>query len=311
MAEESVLITGGAGFIGRALVGVCLAHGRRVGVYDNLRNGRAEHLVPYRESIAFFESDIRDGTALDCAFETFRPDSVIHLAALHFIPYCNTHPAETLDVNVTGTYLLLDTCARHGVRNVVFASSGALYPGKARPLEEDQDVPTPEDVYGLSKLLGEQTCRHFVATGGLSCRVARLFNTYGPFETNPHVLPTILQQLHSGNTLELGNLHSKRDYIYVEDTAEALYSLCLLEQVGFDVYNVGTGQEYSVQELVDLIAKLTGRRLNVVQSTTRIRKTDKHHQIANRSKVYARTGFKARIGIEEGLQKLLLADGLL
>jgi UDP-glucose 4-epimerase len=311
MTSNTVLITGGVGFVGRALVGLCLAKGHSVAVYDNLQVGRLANLESYQGQYTFFQEDIRDASALDKALESFKPEVVIHLAALHFIPYCNAHPQETIDVNVAGTFAVLSACVRHAVKSVVFASSGALYASETCPLDEERNLPAPVDVYGLSKLLGEQTCHYFSKASSLTCWIARLFNTYGPFETNAHILPDIIQQLHQSDVLELGNLEPKRDYIYVDDTAVALYALSQLKKQGCDAFNVGTGKEYSVRELIDVIAHLTGRALNVRQTPERIRKTDKLHQIADVNKLERQTGFVAHFGITEGLEKLLYAEGLL
>ena len=310
VSRTKILVTGGAGFIGRALVGLCLEKGHQVAVYDSLKVGRLSNLAPYRDRITFFENDIQDEGALDAAFQSFAPERVVHLAALHFIPYCNAHPQETMDVNVSGTYAVLAACARYEVQTSVVASSGALYGSETHSLNEDLDLPAPVDVYGLSKLLGEQICKYFTANARLNCVAARLFNTYGPYETNAHILPDIVQQLKRSDTLELGNLDPKRDYIYVDDTAAALLALSELAHVGFDVFNVGTGHEYSVRELVDMLGEITQRRLIVRQDSTRIRKVDKMHQIASVSKLSRTANFSASIGLGEGLRRLLIAENL-
>lgn len=308
---ETVFITGGSGFIGRALVAQCLGHGCSVVVYDNLRVGSLATLAPFLDSVTFVEGDVRDEGAVCRAMDACKPNRVIHLAALHFIPYCNAHPIETMDVNVSGTYSVLAASALHEVESVVFASSGALYASETHPLNEERDVPAPVDVYGVSKLLGERICEHFASTAGLSCRIARLFNTYGPYETNPHLLPEIVSQLKTGAALELGNLEAKRDYIFVEDTAAALDTLSRIRESGFDIYNVGMGREYSARELLEAIGQAMGRSLVVHQSPSRMRGIDKMHQIADISRLRDGTGFVATIGIAEGLGRLLAAEGII
>src|SRR5512143_2555593 len=196
--KDAILITGGAGFIGRPLVQCCVENGCRVAVYDNLSFGRKSNLTPVQDRITFFEGDVRDETALDQAWEAFKPECVIHLAALHFIPYCNAHPKETLEVNVGGTHAVLSACVRWGVRTAVFASTGALYSSATHPLNELRDQPAPVDIYGLSKLLGEQICAFFNMNTGLNCSVARFFNAYGPYESNPHLIPHIMESLRKG-----------------------------------------------------------------------------------------------------------------
>ena len=309
--HDSILITGGAGFIGRALVRVCLEQGCRVAVLDNLGFGRRSNLAPFEDRIVFFEGDIRDEAAVDNVMKTTNPKCVIHLAALHFIPYCDSHPKETLDVNVVGTHVVLRAAAQWGVERTVFASSGALYASATHPLTEWEDKPAPVDVYGLSKLLGEQVCNFFDVNTSLSCRVARLFNAYGPYETNPHLIPHIMESLHRGPIIELGNIHTKRDYVYVEDIANTLFLYSQADEVKQTIMNVGTGFEYSAEELVGCLADLLGTPIEIVADPGRTRKIDKEHQIASTARMTELAGYKPPHTLREGLRKLLAHEGLL
>ena len=142
MSKNRVLITGGAGFIGRALVAHCLQEENEVAVIDNLCTGRLTNLDPYLDRVQFFEADILDQAALETALRQTQPSTVFHLAAHHFIPFCDKHPRETLRVNVEGTYSVLTAAARHGVDVAVVASSGSLYPSQDGLLSEDLE-PAP------------------------------------------------------------------------------------------------------------------------------------------------------------------------
>jgi len=309
--SKSILITGGAGFIGRAVVESCVADGFRVAVYDNLSFGRQSNLTAFREDIVVFESDVRDEQALDNAIGDFEPECVVHLAALHFIPYCNDHPQETLDINVGGTFAVLRASARWGVESIVFASTGALYASETHPLNEIHDPPAPSDVYGLSKLLGEQICAFIASTTNLQCRVARLCNTYGPYETNPHLIPHIIDSLRTGASVELGNVDTKRDYVYVEDVAKILTRYSQIDGLKHSTMNVGTGTEYSAQEIVDCLADLIGKPIEIVASPDRVRKADKLHQIADTTTLAKLVGYLPQHALRDGLKKLLVHEGLL
>jgi UDP-glucose 4-epimerase len=311
MGDKRILITGGAGFIGRAVVELCLAEGFCVAVYDNLSFGRQSNLTPFRKDIVFFENDTRDDQALDQALGSFKPECLVHLAAMHFIPYCNDHPQETLDVNVGGTFAVLRACVRWGVESIVFASTGALYASETHPLNEIHDQPVPSDVYGLSKLLGEQICAFFASTTDLQCRVARLCNTYGPYETNPHLIPHIIESLRAGPSVELGNVDTKRDYIYVEDVAKILMRYSQIDDLKHFTMNVGTGTEYSAQEIVECLAGLIGKPIEIVTSPDRVRKVDKLHQIADITTLVNLVGYLPQHTLQDGLKKLLVHEGLL
>ncbi len=305
-----VLITGGAGFIGRATVARCVEAGRDVTVVDNLATGRREHLESFDGKISFFEADILDRGRMEEIFAAAAPETVIHLAAHHFIPFCNGHPSETLRTNVEGSHVVLSTAAVTGVEHAVIASTGGIYPSVTEPIGEELPI-APPDIYGLSKALMEDVARLVTRAGSMTCVVARLFNTYGPCETNPHLIPEIILGLREGNTLRLGNLETKRDYIFVDDVAEFLLASCDQHSEGLTVVNVGTGFEYSAREIVDTIARLLGRDITIDVDSARLRKVDKKNQRADTRKLEALTSRRARHSLEEGLQKLLVHEGLM
>lgn len=309
MTSTSVLITGGAGFIGRALVAYCIDRGHRVTVIDNLCAGRAEHLRPFGNAVKLYQADILDASMVDKAMADARPAIVFHLAAHHFIPFCDAHPSETLRVNVEGTQTVFASAARHGVRHAVLASSGAFYPGSREPLSE-VTVPAPADIYGLSKLMAEQVASLMAATAGINVVAARLFNTYGPYETNPHLIPHIIESIKRGGPISLGNVNTRRDYIYVDDVAELLYRLAFRDG-SFVTVNVGTGEEFSAEEVIDTIAGILGRPIKIEIDPARLRAVDKPHQRADTRRLEAVTGMLPRHSLETGLRQLLRHEALL
>jgi UDP-glucose 4-epimerase len=313
MPSKNAFITGGAGFIGRWVVDRCLKAGYDVVVYDNLCAGTRANLREFDGQITFVEADILNRPALEAVMKEAQPDVLFHLAAHHFIPFCDEHPDETLRVNVEGTYTVLDMAAEHGVRTAVVASSGAIYPSVDELISED--LPSaPVDVYGLSKLLTEGVCEHVAQTTDLQVVAARLFNTYGAYETNPHLIPHIMESLHEGPTVPLGNIHTKRDYIYVEDVADLLFAAATSDlsryDNGYAVTNVGTGIEYSAEEIIEALRELTGIAIEIKQRANRTRAVDKLHQRADTTRLMALTGSSARHSLREGLAKLLAHEQL-
>ena len=158
--KQVAFVTGGAGFIGIHVVEELNRHGYETYVFDNLSFGRRS-LVPVDDD-HFIVGDIRDAQAVASAVNRCRPSIVVHLAAIHFIPYCNEHPYEAADVNIRGTMNVLDAAAaQKTIRHVVFSSTAAVYPISDEPLAET--APTgPLDIYGLTKLTGEQIGRAHV-----------------------------------------------------------------------------------------------------------------------------------------------------
>ena len=307
---ERVLVTGGAGFIGSHLVESLLDTGAEVLVVDDFRLGRREHLAgsPPVSGLTVLEGDIRSSGDLRPVTD-FAPDAVFHMAALHFIPYCNAHPQEALDVNVLGLDTVLRAVRNSPLRTFVFPSSGAIYGFADDPWPETAP-PRPDEIYGISKWMGEQIMARFHAdTPGLRTVVARLFNTYGPRETNPHVLPDVMKALRAGKSIELGNLWPRRDLIFVTDTAGALVAAAEGEP-GFEVFNVGTGTGTTIADVMETIGEITGNPVEIRQVPERMRDGD-GHLVSDPQKLMNATGWKPQYDLEAGLRALLSWEGLL
>lgn len=305
---SKVFVTGGAGFVGGPLCRKLKRLGHDVLVYDNFFNGRRENVA----GLDVVEGDIRDMDALRKTVAGFRPDAVMHLAAIHFIPYCNAHPAEAVDVNTRGTAALLEVLQAAEVPLVIGISTAAVYSPSDHAHSED-DPTVPIDIYGYSKLHAEDLLKLYRRQTGRGAVTVRFFNVYAARDTNPHVLPDILDQIRAGkDELELGNLEPKRDYIYVEDVADALIGLLSFKTGGeYHFFNLGTGREHSVTELVEAISKCLGRELRIRSVQARQRKVERPHLLAAIRKLSSATGWRPRYDLEQGLMETLRDEGLL
>jgi UDP-glucose 4-epimerase len=307
---DRVLVTGGAGFIGSHLVEALLDGGADVLVVDDFRLGKREHLEKRGPDghLTVLDGDIRSAADLR-PIADFAPDTVFHMAALHYIPYCNAHPQEALDVNVLGLDTVIRAVRSAPLRAFVFPSSGAIYGFRDAPWPETAPA-RPDEIYGISKWMGEQVMDRFHADRpGLRTVVARLFNTYGPRETNPHVLPEVMKALGAGKPIELGNLWPQRDLIFVTDTAAGLVAAAQGEP-GLEVFNVGTGTGTTIEDVMETIGDITGRPVDVRQVPERMRDGD-GHLVSDPQKLMQATGWKPQYDLEAGLRKLLVAEGLL
>ena len=302
--SSRILVTGGAGFIGSAIISQLQKSGNEIFVLDNLSFGNRSFIsVPDNR---FFEIDIRNREEVLKALEQIQPDKVVHLAAIHFIPYCNQHPFEAADINIRGTMNVLDAVkAVKSVKQLFFASTAAVYPIYDESIREDQPL-QPLDIYGITKLAGERLCHGFHLETGIPVIVCRFFNAFGPNETNPHLIPEIQLQVNQGKrTIALGNLDPKRDFIHTSDMARAIEALLLKFTAGYDCFNLGRGIEYSVKEVVAAFESELGENLAIETDPARVRKVERMHLLANIDKLKAFTGWEPQISLEEGIRTLI------
>lgn len=298
------LITGGAGFIGSAVVPALNMEGYEVYVLDNLSFGNRKFIDISDNH--FFQADIRDAKKVEEILTRIEPDIVVHLAAIHFIPYCNLHPFEAADTNIRGTMNVLDACKNlPALKKLFFASTAAVYPISDEAVNETHDL-LPLDIYGLSKLTGEYLCKKFYLDTNIDTIVCRFFNAFGPNETNPHLIPEIEKQLRAGaRTIKLGNLTPKRDFIHTYDMAAAVRKLLKIKNSGYDTFNLGRGIEYSVVEIVEAFERQLNEKINIEVEPARVRKVEREHLIANVTKLKAIAGWEPEWGIDEGVRNLL------
>ena len=297
-----VLVTGGAGFVGSHFCDRLVEAGCRISVLDDLSRGKRDW-VPAGASI--YEVDIRDRDGVAAAYADARPDAIAHLAALHFIPAVDDAPELADAINVGGTRNVLEAVRAHPPERLIFASTAAVYANVSEPLSETR-APAPIDVYGRTKLAGEQLVEAFATETETRCVNARLFNVIGPRETNPHVLPEIIDQVRRGaDELELGNLEPRRDFVDARDVAAALTMLLENAEPGAAAYNIGTGTSVSVADIVRTCSKIAEREIAVRQVPERMRAVERQVLVADVSKIENAVGWRARWSLRDTLTELL------
>lgn len=300
------LVTGGAGFVGSALTRILAAEGFTVTAYDSLNSGRADYLPPEIELVV---ADIRNEADFAAVVERTSPEVIFHTAAIHYIPYCDAHPQETMQVNVEGTEVVLRVADRLKVPRVVFCSTAAVYPALDGPLNEASTPHGPMDIYGLTKWFCEELITHLQKKSDTRFVIARLFNVYGPRETSPHLIPAILKQLIEGvNTIKVGNIEPKRDYVFVDDVAKSLMKLGTTDFGPVDATpiraNVCTGVEHSVREVLQALQDVTGRALTLEQDPSRMRASDRPHLLGDASHLKSLVGWAPDKDFHAGLKEL-------
>lgn len=271
--------------MGRGLVARAASH-FTVHVIDNLRSGEHRLLDMRRDQFVLHHVDIRDRALIHRVVGAIQPDVIIHLAALQYIPLCEAQPQLTIETNVGGTVNLLEATPS-GAR-FINVSSAAVYAPVAGALDEVRTPLVPQDVYGWTKLHGEQFCEYFARQRAFKVWTVRLFNVIGPGETTPHFIPDMVSQLQCGATqLSVGNLHTWRDVVDVEDVVEGLLRLALAPENALAPYgahaaiNLGTGRSYSMGQILNCLAMASGVRFEIVSDQRRVRAIDRLHMVAN------------------------------
>lgn len=294
----NVLVTGGAGFIGSHVVDRFVQEGHQVSVLDNLSTGKRKNV--HREAV-LYKSDICS-SRLDRIFKRERPVVIVHLAAQINVRQSTEDPMFDANVNIVGTINLLQLAVKYGVRKIVFASSGGAVYGEQQQFPAPEHHPTsPLSPYGISKLTCEYYLEYFRHVAGLSYAALRFGNVYGPRQ-NPEgeagVIAIFSQKLLKGQqALINGNGLQTRDYVYVRDVVESVMTAS--DQHVNGVYNVGTGEETTVNEIFDRLKKLTKTDCKELHGPAK--KGEQLRSVLDCSKLTEEAGWEPSVSLDEGL----------
>ena len=306
--NEICLVTGGAGFIGSHLVDQLIQCGAVVRVLDNLSNGAYANLQAHRasEKFQFIKGDVTD--PLDVERAMTGVSIVFHLACLG-VRHSLTHPYENHRVNAEGTLLLLDAAYRHGIQRFIHCSSSEVY-GTAEYVPMPETHPThPCTIYGASKLAGEAYARAYRTTYKLPTIVIRPFNTFGPRSHHEgdagEVIPkSIVRALNGKNILVFGDGAQTRDFTYVEDTASAIITAAISDQLVGQTVNIGSRFEISIKELAEMLMELIANPEIRIEYLER-RPGDVGRLFADPDKFSRLTNWKPKISFREGLNRTI------
>jgi len=291
------LITGGAGFIGSHLAELLISEGHEVVVVDNLRSGRMSNLSGL--PLTFHKVDIRDAQALKDAFDGV--DWVFHLAGLADVVPSIEQPLEYHQVNVDGTFNVLECSRAAGVKRFIYAASSSCYGFPYEIPTTEQASIAPQHPYALSKYLGEQLVLHWNKIYSLPTMSLRLFNVYGPRSRTTGSYGAVFgvflaQKLYHKPFTVVGDGTQSRDFTYVTDIAQAFYQAAQSPFSG-EVLNVGSGTQQSINRLVEL---LDGDVIHIPK-----RPGEPDQSLADTSKIHTLLGWEPLVSFEEGVARLL------
>lgn len=304
--KKQILITGGVGFVGHHLVKRLVAKKYFPIIIDNLSNGSLVSLSGISKKKYFFvKTDVRNLKEIEKAIFGFKPNMIIHLAALHFIPYCDKHPKEVLKVNLKGTENLLKIAKEFKINNFLFASTAAVYAPSNR-MHAENNALKPIDIYGRSKKLAEEKIISYSKKNPtFKFVILRLFNIYGYDDNIPHFIPEIIKKIKNSLKISVGNLETIRDYIYIDDIIDAIFLIMKKnENCNNQIYNLGTGIGTSGIEVVKLIAYFFKKGLLIKQDKKLLRKVDRSKLVADIRKFSKKYNWSPKYNIKKGLKKL-------
>lgn len=303
--KKQIIVTGGAGFIGINLIKKLIKFRYFPIIIDNLSNSNISQLKKISSKYYFLiRSDINDLNKIYKKIEGFNPQTIIHLAALHYIPFCNKNPEITKKVNVNGTRIILKLAQKIGIKNMIFASSGAVYKNGYKSHKENENL-RPLDVYGKSKKMAEnfllKNCKKF----NINLIILRFFNIYGNFDLTPHFIPEIIKRIKGSKYVKVGNLNTKRDYLHVDDLTDLFIKILRINKKYIGIYNVGTGHTYSGYDVIRLISSIYNKPIQIIEIEELKRKNDIPVLCANIKKTSNRFHWKPKTILIEGLKKMI------
>ena len=272
---SEIIVTGGCGFIGSHVVDHLSSLGQSVSIIDDLSLGK-DYWVSKENRPTLFVHDILDFDSCEKVFNKVKPDVVIHLAARHYIPFCEAHMYEAYDLNIKGTLNILELSRRLQVKKFFFASTGDIYTPNQLPHCEC-DAVGPIYVYGQTKYMGEQLCLKYFEKDfkGSALIIGRLFNAAGLRETNPHLIPEVMRQIKKGaRTIEVGNVWPKRDFVDVESMAKTIIDLINVVD-GINIVNIGSGVAQEVGAVLEKLVVSLPFKVKIVSVPEKQRLNDR------------------------------------
>ena len=302
----TILITGGAGFIGSNLAHALVARGDEVRILDDLSSGRRENLADIADRVSLTVGDIRDADTVQRVMAGV--DYVLHQAALPSVARSVEQPLVSHDVNINGTLNVLESARQAGVKRLVYAASSSAY-GETPVLPKVEHMtPDPISPYGICKLVGEYYCKVYTSTFGLPCVALRYFNVFGarqaPDSEYAAVVPKFVTLMLAGESpIVHGDGGQTRDFCYIDNVVEANLRALEAPAAPGHVYNVACGDRVSLLDLVDAINGVLGTQ--IAPRFTETRAGDIRDSLADIGAARRDLGYTGAVGFRDGLLRAI------
>ncbi len=307
--NNKILITGSSGFIGSHLVELYVKKGYHVIAFDryNFENsyGWLNNSV-FKKDVEFILGDIRDYDSIYKAMK--KSKKCIHLAALIGIPYSYTSPIAYLKTNIEGTYNVLESSKNLNYEEIITTSTSEVY-GSAQYTPIDERHPLhAQSPYAASKIAADQLTQSYYLSFNLPTKIIRPFNVFGPRQSMRAVIPTMINQiLNKQENVKLGNVISKRDYTFVEDTCDGILKIHKSNKTFGKIINIGSGKNFSIKEIFNKINKLTNSNSKIKVNKKRIRptKSEVDNLLCDNNLIKQVTNWKIKKNFDQSLLKTI------
>ncbi len=308
--DKHVLVTGGGGFIGSHLVERLLTEGAKVRAFVRYNSRGDPGFLRMlsdsdRSRLEIIAGDLEDDDAVRKAVES--TEVVFHLGALISIPYSYKHPQEVARTNMIGTLNVLTACRDYKVKRLVHISSSEVY-GTALHVPISESHPLQgQSPYSASKIGADKLAESFFCAFGLPVVTIRPFNTYGPRQSTRAVIPVIITQALTQDNIHLGNLNTIRDFTFVLDTVSGMIKAAEVTGIEGKVLNLGTGQEIRIGDLAQKIIQKTGRPVEIIVDSDRLRPgaSEVMRLISDNSLARKSLGWEPKTSLDDGLDQTI------
>lgn len=311
---KKILITGAGGFIGSHLTQKLVKRGYKVTSLFryNSSNSKGWLDIDKDESDGHYESlfcDLGDKEFLLNA--TKNKDIVLHLGALIGIPYSYEAVESYIKSNIIGTHNVLEACIKNNINHLINTSTSEVYGTPVNLPINEINILQPQSPYAASKVAADQLAMSYNKSFGLPVTIIRPFNNFGPRQSNRAVIPTIINQIidQKNKIIKIGSTNTKRDFLYVEDTVDAYIKIINKKKSYGQTYNIGTGFEISIKDLIYKIVKLSGKKNIIIKNQNkrnRPKKSEVMRLLCDYSKIKREIGWKPKIKSKKDFDKYLL-----
>ena len=296
-----ILVTGGAGFIVSNLLDRLINEGHETLILDDFSTGNKKFVNPKSQVV---RADIRDAMAVHKAFEDFKPEALLHLAAHIHLRKSIENPEMDYEINVIGSKNILESCIKHGVKRFTFSSSAAVYGDNQNlPIKESEPI-AAQTQYGKSKAEIEVELKEKVQKNGIKAVVLRYANVYGPRQGTVGeggVIAVFCQRLNSGEPLKInGNGEQTRDFVFVDDIVDANLKV-LSSKKDFAVYNVSTSKETTINDIAEKLLSISKKGVKVEHSDAI--KSEVIRNSLDNTLIKQEMGWEDKVSLEEGLER--------